>query len=178
MTSLSHERLCRSYPTAPYPGEVPQGSFAISNGRVREIHKHERFLALPDGQPLRTFLESQGSWPRMIPLLAYGSNACPGRLAEKFGDGPGLNGIALIAVRMRGAVRCWSRNINSRGAVPATLAPDESQTAPAHVLLLPHRYEQRMDQTEGRSGRYYAAVRLKSTVVALPNGTQWREPLT
>lgn len=80
------------------------------------------------------------TWDPIL-LLAYGSNACPGRLAEKFavgGDVTSIDGIVLIGVEMYGVARAWARKVNSRRVVPATLARDVDDGSPAFT----HTYSQ------------------------------------
>ena len=81
------------------------------------------FLNLSDGEPL----------PAGPPLLAYGANASPARLAAKLGPEARAAGLA-------GTLRGWavvhSNHVSPYGAVPATLVPAEDAVTAVHVLLL------------------------------------------
>ena len=81
------------------------------------------FLGGGDAEPL----------PSGRPLLAYGANASPERLASKLG--PDARAAALAGV-LRGWAIVHSNHVSPYGAVPATLVPEEGAVAAVHVLLL------------------------------------------
>ena len=94
--------------TAEYPFGRAEGSFFLGGG---------------DADPL----------PAGPPLLAYGANASPERLASKLG--PGARVAALAGV-LRGWAIVHSAHVSPYGAVPATLVAEEGAVAAVHVLLL------------------------------------------
>jgi hypothetical protein len=160
-------RMCSDFSPTPYPGEIPEGPFTISEGRVRPLNPE-------DAPSIEAFSP--------VPLLTYGSNACPGRLAEKFlpvvGSERDLSGIAVLPAVAHGVDAAWACQVNSRDAVPRTLAGVETGSLACHVLLLPSALLPRMDRTEGRIGRFYIAARLRTVMVDLYNGFRWEQPIT
>lgn len=170
MTNLPG-RGCEDYPTAPYPGEIPAGAYFIDDGVVHLIDGGAA------GRELVDALEAAAA----VPILTYGSNACPGRLAEKFGVIEGVEAISAIAVLpcvVSGVRRAWACEVNSRAAVPHTLVSAPGSSMEGHVLLIPEKYLNRMDETEGRMGSFYAAARLPGVTVTLAKGYVWASPVT
>ena len=96
---------------AEYPFGRAEGSF---------------FLGGADAEPLELD-------PARPPLLAYGANTSPERLASKLG--PGARVAALSGV-LRGWAIVHSNHVSPYGAVPATLVPEQGAVAAVHVLLL------------------------------------------
>ena len=99
----------------------------------------ERFA--PDAYP---FGKADGSFflgggdaadplPAGPPLLAYGANASPERLASKLGPETRVAGLAGV---LRGWAIVHSAHVSPYGAVPATLVPAAGAEAAVHVLLL------------------------------------------
>ncbi len=154
-------RACDDYPTTPYPGETPEFAYIIRNSHVYAL----------DGDDF----EDSRDFDPLIPLLSYGSNACPGRLAQKFSD---PDGIVVLPATAYGIERAWSCNINSNDAVPATLIDAPNAGLACHLLLLPTRLGEQMDRTEGRSGPYYDLCRLTSVTMQLGTGAKWEYPLS
>lgn len=158
-------RSCGSYRTNPYPGEIPAGPFHIRAGTVHEI----------DGSQLERLaqLEHLGESDEWLPILSYGSNACPGRLAGKFGR---PDGILVLPAKANGVERSWVCNVNSQNVVPQTLVHVD-HVIDCHVILLPHRYLRKMDRSEGRGGKFYSAVHLNDVEVIFQSSFVWRRPI-
>lgn len=76
-----------------------------------------------------------GALPDGRPLLAYGANGSPERLARKL---PGA-AVAALAGTLRGWAVVHSRHVSPYGAVPATLVEQRGAVASVHVLLVEHR---------------------------------------
>lgn len=174
--------LCSDFGVSPYPGALVKVPSLIVDGRVLSLEVDSGGLRQHQGPSLIDTLDSLDLDPlRLVPLLTYGSNACPGRLVEKFGRGPHglrrLDGIALIPVMMFGAMVAWSCKPTRRGVLPFTLAHDPAGAHQAHLLLMPPDLAEDMDRSEGRSGTFYVAARLTDVTAELPNGRQWRRPL-
>lgn len=98
----------------------------------------ERFspAAYPFGKAGGSFFLNGGDagpLPSGPPLLAYGANASPERLAAKLG--PSARVAALAGV-LRGWAIVHSAHVSPYGAVPATLVAAEGAVAAVHVLLL------------------------------------------
>lgn len=170
-------RRCQGYATSPYPGEIPDTSYYVIEDVVHSFHgtDHERQIVdwLAEYRP--------------VPILTYGSNACPGQLHNKVvvrGGHPAVTGVAVIPCWITGVRRVWSWQINSRQAVPHTLVSDPGNTIDGHVILLPERYLEIMDRTEGRAGSregngdFYPACQLAQVTATMPNGFVWSNPLT
>lgn len=174
--------LCSDFNVDPYPGSLVTAPSVIVGGRVISLEVESGRLRQRQGPWLADVLHGLDIDPlRLVPLLTYGSNACPGRLVEKFGHGPRglrqLDGIALIPVVMRGAAIAWSCQPSRRGALPYTLASDPSGAHSAHLLLVPPDLMGDMDRSEGRAGSFYVAARLTDVTTELPSGQQWSQPL-
>lgn len=73
--------------------------------------------------------------PRGRPLLAYGANGSPARLARKL---PGM-AVAGLAATLRGWAIVHSRHVSPYGSVPATLVERPGAVAAVHVLLVADR---------------------------------------
>lgn len=167
---------CSRFAAAPYPGEIPEGPYAVHAGNVHRIDV---------GADAAEGLGSLRAWlfagdAGYVPTLAYGSNACPGRLAEKFASlGHELfDRIVAIPVRVTGVRRAWSASRTRAGILPYTLAQaPASDSMGAHLVMIPAALVPTMDRTEGR-GALYAAARLTDATVELPDRTLWTRPLT
>lgn len=168
-------RRASSFATAPYPGEVPQWSYCLDRGVVHRLEPAGEDYALADGTPLTTWLAARDA--HLVPLLTYGSNASPGRLAEKFGAD--VDGIACLRGSLTGVLRVLSAQISSRGTRPVTLVALPEASAPVHLLVLPSQHAPAMDSTEGRPGPFYELCRLvdRDLVLPLAPPVVWRRPL-
>jgi hypothetical protein len=90
----------------------------------------------PFGRAAGSFeLGGPGPPPEVEPLLAYGANASPERLAAKL---PGVRVVALAA-ELRGWAVVHSAHVSPYGSVPATIVEVPSRPPPVarvHVLLV------------------------------------------
>jgi hypothetical protein len=77
-------------------------------------------------------LGGSGPPPDAEPLLAYGANASPERLAAKL---PGVRVVALAA-ELRGWAVVHSAHVSPYGSVPATIVQARGALARVHVLLV------------------------------------------
>jgi hypothetical protein len=82
--------------------------------------------------------------PQARPLLAYGANGSPQRLAAKL---PGV-AVAALAARLHGWAVVHSRHVSAYGQVPATLVPAAGAVADVHVLLVADADRAALDATE------------------------------
>ncbi len=103
------------HPTA-YPGARPPGSFLYHRGRVYRpgpasggLDGMAALLARFQGAPLA----------ERHAVLAVGSNACPGRLLEKFGAGARA-AIPVAAGTVDGTAAVHLAGVAAYGAIPAT----------------------------------------------------------
>ncbi|NQU37462.1 MAG: hypothetical protein HQ526_07710 [Actinobacteria bacterium] len=185
---VSGHRQCHEFVSDPYPGEIPTGSFAIRGGYVEEVRHTDVGMVFDRGASVGEWLAHDGSRPTAldgsyVPMLAYGSNACPGRLVEKFGaqfhvEESELDRIVALAVTVAAVARAWTCRLTQHGILPVTLAPSVGRELDCHVLLLPRRLVPLMDASEGRGGRFYSVTRLTTTNVTLPGGGIWHAPIT
>lgn len=106
-----------------YPFGRAEGSFFLAGGEA---------LLAPDRPPARA------------PLLAYGANASPQRLAAKL---PGVP-VAALAGELRGWSVVHSCHVSPYGAVPATLMEEPGGTARVHVLVVDPAGFEPLDATE------------------------------
>lgn len=168
--------LATDFQPSPYPGQIPPYSFCIEQGRVRRLDPspHGDDYRLESGQTLSSWLTGQST--ARIAVLTYGSNACPGRLAQKFPNTSG-SGFVLLQGTLAGAIPVWSSNTSSVGSVPLTLAHAPGHHRPAHLMLIPEADAAAMDRSEGRGGPFYALARLDECEFVASNGTVWRRPL-
>jgi len=82
--------------------------------------------------------------PDARPLLAYGANGSPRRLAAKL---PGV-AVAALAATLDGWAVVHSRHVSPYGQVPATLVRAPGARADLHVLLVADADRAALDATE------------------------------
>jgi len=113
-------------------------------------------MTYPFGRAAESFYLGcdDGALPAGAPLLAYGANASPERLAQKLGFPPAPR-VAALAGTLRDYAVVHSAHVSPYGAVPATLVPAPGAAEPVHVLLVDGGPE-RLDATEPN----YRRVRL------------------
>lgn len=167
-----------TYREAPYPGAHPNGSWVVDT-------RQRLFPTMPDsGSPsgwavvdgcghlvcLDAWLSGHGAagLDGRVPLLSFGSNACP----EKFiRNGVGLPGVNLrVTVQGLAAVYCQGTR-GADGAVPATLTavPGHSER---HVVSYVRPADfMSLDRVEGRRGRWYDLVLLTAGRIVRDDGT-------
>ncbi|BDZ41437.1 hypothetical protein GCM10025865_07360 [Paraoerskovia sediminicola] len=148
-----------SFESRPYPGRVPPYPYTVRSGHVVRLAWPPEAVQLPDSP---------------VSLLTYGSNACPGRLAEKFGHE--ADGIVVLPADLHGTRRVFACS-PSRGALPYTLRADPPHREAVHVVVVPGRVGHALDTTEGRATEHYDLARLDDAVVHL-GAHRWQRPLT
>lgn len=106
---------------------------------------------------LGRLLESRGLPPidERYAVLAYGSNACPGQLMQKYEDHE-LTNVPVLYGRLIGAEAVYARRRTSGGYVPATLATMEG-SGPSWITMLAADQFAAMDASEGRPSSYMLA---------------------
>lgn len=132
------------YPALPYPGRRPSGSWWLTaEGKVRP-------LEYGDGQVRDLVTGETRSLSGRVLILAYGSNACPQKLAERY---HGEDVFALTAeVHDWAAVWCAARR--QSGDVVCTLAPFPGARERHVVLAVTAGQLGPMDDWEGHPSRY------------------------
>ena len=113
-----------------YPGLRPRFPFVYYRDMAYQISSHRDMssdfanLWVDDGStevPLDAFLAERqnATMDRRHPVLAVGSNGCPGRLAEKYAGHPDVAVPVLLGTLPNTAV-VYSRRLMLYGALPAT----------------------------------------------------------
>jgi len=147
------------YPADPYPGARPEVSF---------LHRDGHCEPLPDVGWRSMVPELAGR----IPVLAYGSNACPAKIGWLRGHF-GLTGpVVVLRARCHGLAAVWAAGIRARdGQRPATLAAEPGRTEWHAVWLATPDQVRVLDRCEGRGTRY-RLVRLRTGTITLADGTE------
>lgn len=153
------------FPADPYPGRRPDGSFVLVGDRVRQV------LSLPsarsgwtttDGVDVDTLLGGLGE-PGLadrVPVLAYGSNANPAKLAD-LRVGP----VLALQVTTTDLAAAWCTDPRRDGQIPATLIAAPGTVETHHVLLCTREQLRRFERVEGRAaGIYHLGVLWTGTV--------------
>lgn len=163
------------FPSAPYPGSIPDYPFVQLGRQVIP-------LCLEDPRRLSTgaslaSLVRDATDDDFGAVVAYGSNACPSRIAEKFGViAPPT--IVLPGV-LTGAHAAWCR-ARSRGTGHRawTLVGTRSGSMSCQVLLVATSNLKRLDESEGRSAARYELVRLSGLTCHANGFGAWQDPVT
>ena len=130
--------LDAAYPANPYPGARPDFSFVHQDGRLTRLDP----VDLAEG----------------IPVLAYGSNACPSKITW-LRDELGLLGpVTVLRVHCTGLAAVWASALRARdGQRPATLAAMPGRQETHAVWLATPEQVRVLDACEGRGERYRLA---------------------
>jgi hypothetical protein len=128
-----------------YPGRRPRFSFFFTH---RGIYR----CSLRSMNELLTARHLAPVSER-IPVLAYGSNACPSQLFRKYNQDSRLTDIPVVYGRINNADVVYSRRITQGGYVPATLVRAR-RSLPSWITLLTPEQLRAMDSTEGRPNLY------------------------
>ncbi len=162
---------------ALYPFDVVERSTALLAGRefvLADVDAHDVWQSgsLVDGERLtiRDLAARRGvALPtRTVTVLAYGSNAAPGRLRQKLASVP--TAVALVEARLHDLDVVHAAHVTSYGAVPGTLAGSPGTTVRAFVLHLDADLLPRLHRTESL-GANYAFVRLRDIRLTVGNRT-------
>lgn len=144
-----------AFPADPYPGARPDGSFLHVDGRSHPLTADPATLSgwRVGGECLDTALARHGAPPSAarVPLLAYGSNACPSKISWMRGE-RGLAGpVVVLRVRTEGLAAVWSagrRVVDDQR--PATLAAVPGVAEEHAVWLAAPEQFAALDTVEGR----------------------------
>ncbi|GAA5126334.1 gamma-glutamylcyclotransferase family protein [Pseudonocardia adelaidensis] len=161
------------FPADPYPGVVPDTSFAHVDRESHPLHPDPRHGWTVDGTPVDAWLADHGAVPcaQRVPLLAYGSNRCPSKItwlreALGMGDDP----VVALRVRTRGVAAAWANGLRRRdGQRPAVLAAAPGVTEEHVVWLATAEQIAALDRCEGRDERFRLA-RLRTGEVRTVDG--------
>ncbi len=173
------------YPARPYPGARPPCSFVHVDGTGYPLRADHTALSgwRVGGRDLDDWLADRGAVPLAgrVPLLCYGSNACPAKLTwlrATFGlAGPAV----LLRARCAGLAAVWAAGLRvvddqrpaTLAAVPGVTEQHAVWLATPEQLEVLHRCE---GCDEGPRGRYRLA-HLTGGEVRLEDGTLLDRPL-
>ncbi len=149
------------FPPDPYPGARPGVSFVELDGTAWVLLPDSRNatwdVATSPTVGLDSWLEVHGATAtdERLPLLAYGSNASPGKL-DWLRHERGLTGPAVILeADIVGVTAVWSAGVRARdGQRPAVLAAEPGHTERHAVWLVTPEQLAVLDNAEGRGERY------------------------
>lgn len=146
-----------------YPGRRPSGSYIYLDGLVLPLVAASRGRALLVGDEremltIEDFLQAERSplLPERYAVLAVGSNACPGRLEEKFA---GRNGDPIVVVKgwIDGVDSIYTSWLADYAALPATIADSPGTSVELWATLLTAGQFELMNRSE-RLGEDYRLV--------------------
>ncbi|MEV6301850.1 gamma-glutamylcyclotransferase family protein [Actinoplanes sp. NPDC051861] len=161
----------------PYPGCRPAGSWVIDRaGRCWPVTPDEGMPSgwAVGGRCLDAWLTGQGATPLAgrIPLLSYGSNACPGKVLANGTPLP----VVSLACEMDGLASAWCTGRTRAGRIPATLAAVPAHSETAVVMMADPAELAVLDVIEGRATGWYALRILDTGRVTLENGARVLRP--
>lgn len=152
-------------------------SFAHAFGRGHPLRPSWHLAGT--GQPLDDWLGVLGAAPlaRRIPVLSYGSNACPSKITW-LRSALGLSGpVVVLRAKCVGLAAVWAAGFRQRdGQRPATIAAAPGITESHVVWLATPEQLTTLDACEGRGHRYDLA-RLHTGTVTIENGEAITDPL-
>ncbi|WP_020670059.1 hypothetical protein [Amycolatopsis nigrescens] len=121
------------------------------------------------GYPLETAPE--GWRTERIPVLAYGSNACPSKITW-LRETLGLTGpVVVLSAECTGLAAVWAAGLRVRdGQRPATLAAAPGVTERHAVWFATPEQLRVLDRCEGRGDRYHLAT-VHTGQVTIEDGT-------
>jgi gamma-glutamylcyclotransferase (GGCT)/AIG2-like uncharacterized protein YtfP len=166
------------YPAVPYPGRRPPGSFVHDDATGWTLTPTAGGWQVGD-EDLDDWLAERGAEPLRgrVPVLCYGSNACPSKLTW-LRTALGLTGPAvLLRARCTGLAAVWASGLRVvDDQRPATLAALPGNTEDHAVWLATPGQVAVLDRCEGRGERYRLA-RVDTGEVRLANGAVVDGPL-
>ena len=145
-----------------YPGARPDFSFVYRDGVVHEVHAagprlEDLFVDTgPVEVSIDAFLAERRNPPLADrkPVLAIGSNGCPGRLAEKLGDDLPDAAVPVLRGTLDDTAVAYLRWLAAYGALPATYLHVPGALSRVSVTLLsPGPLLASLDSTEARYKR-------------------------
>lgn len=164
------------WPADPYPGARPAGSWVHLDGLVHPLRPGPWAVA---GTPLDAWLTARGA-PEVAsrePVLAYGSNACPSKVAllRREGlDGP----VVVLRCTTTGVAAVWCAHPRVRDdQLPAVLVGAPARVEEHALWLATPDQRAVLDACEGRGVRYRLAELAPPVVVRTEDGTVVPRPL-
>ncbi|MGW5054836.1 gamma-glutamylcyclotransferase [Actinokineospora sp. NPDC004072] len=165
------------YPAVPYPGARPPVSFAHLDGRG--------FPLAPDpaaGSGWRVGPDDLDAWlarrsapplAERVPLLSYGSNACPSKLTW-LRAAHGLGGpVVVLRARTSGVSAVWAAGLRVvDDQRPAVLAAAPGVVEDHALVMAAADQVAAFDKCEGRGDRYHLAA-VRTGAVSTEDGATW-----
>ncbi len=170
-----------SYAPSPYPGERPAGSFVIDTDGlcwpVRPDDSQPSGWCVEDDAGARcldAWLAEREATPlsERVPLLGYGSNACPGKVLR---NGTPLPAVHLAAT-MTDLASAWCTGETRAGHTPVTLVAAPGHVEEAVMMMVDGAELHELDRVEGRSVGRYHLVLLEEGRVVMENGEHVPHP--
>jgi hypothetical protein len=154
----------------PYPGQRPDGSFVLVGKHVRQVLPSDASASgwtCADGTDLDRFLAEVGvtRLAGRVPVLAYGSNANPAKLA-RLRIGP----VVAFRVTTTDLAAAWCTDPRADGQIPATLVAAPGTVETHHVLLCTSAQMVGFDRVEGRAAGIYDLGVLSAGTVTADDG--------
>ncbi|MFZ5852782.1 MAG: gamma-glutamylcyclotransferase family protein [Actinomycetota bacterium] len=173
-----HDALAGEFAALPYPGHRPSFSFAQLEDRVYALTPDASapsgWRVRGSGQDLDAWLVAQKMDPMSarVPVLAYGSNACPAKIVDLTIRRPPFTGAAvLLRCQTPGLAAAWCAGTRQDGSVPATLVA--AAVTETHAVMFCTRPQMRaLDACEGRRAGIYALARIGVGEVVLEDGAR------
>lgn len=165
----------QDYPATPYPGRRPRCSYVHEAATGYPVHADPTASSgwrVGGADDLDDWLVEREVAPLAgrVPVLAYGSNACPSKLTW-LRDALGLTGpVVVLRARCAGLAAVWTAGFRVDGARPATLVAMPAVRERHAVLLVTPRQLRVLDVCEGR-GQRYRLGQLRRGTVRLADGT-------
>ncbi len=175
---LPTSRPAREYPGAvhcplQYPGIRPTYSYFYVDGRVLPIRTSSsgsiQMGAGFGSRSLKQILKQLHAPPadQRYAVLAVGSNACPGRLEEKFPEGGPDSAMPVLLGTIRDVDTLYLNWLADYGALPATCALSEGNELTIWLNLFSEHQLEVVNRSE-TMGEGYKLVRL-------PQPFRWEE---
>lgn len=172
--------LSRDYPGVPYPGDRPDTDFVELDGAgwvLRSASDVPSGWAVDLGDSytvdLNSWLTRQGtvSLDERLPILAYGSNASPGKIDWLRNHLDLAGPVVVLQAEVEGVAAVWTGGYRGHdGERPAVLAAAPGTESHAIWLATPGQRAV-LDRCEGRGERYRLAW--VHAPVTLTDGTRY-----
>jgi hypothetical protein len=159
-----------AFPADPYPGRRPDGSFVVVDQQIRQIVPEPLAPSgwtTTDAVHLDRLLAGLGAagLTGRVPVLAYGSNANPAKLASLC-----IGPVVALRVTTTGVAAAWCTDPRADGQIPATLISAPGTVETHHVLLCTPEQMSRFDRVEGRAAGIYDLGVLRTGTVTADDG--------
>ena len=154
--------LAKSYPFMPPPRSIiwcAAGEFIFDAPPLDPLGGSPVFRG-PERAPASDALAMVGAhrstpMSQRVPVIAYGANRSPERLAEKFDDLVGPQSVVpMLKAELTGFDVVYSAHIARYGAIPATLGYRPGVTVEVSVLYLDGPQLERLDASEAIGVNY------------------------